>query len=431
MNELMVFESLCPDTHPLTDSDRAAMRAELFGAATGATGPDRLSPPGAASAVATTAVADDRGRSDLTRDPASRADPGVRAGRRALVVAASVTVFLGLAGLWAASSNRNADQSPAPAQQPVTAPPRTDAGRATTPTGTAGTASTVQPAQTRTPSAEPTSFPVLEPLPPGLSATAHVRRIADQVTTPRTEALIGRRIDGVLTDAIQIMVQTQPFDITTATDRPPTDTVVMGQPATVYNRTINGGAPQVHVTWGSGPYFVASGADPLAFFERTDHDAIRADVASNPDQPPLLTFGSLPDGFELIASPRAVGQATLIASLSIGADNYDISVSTRNPLVEMPTIGPLRSIEVAGRPAWTFVSSFPSQHIAWQVDDSTSAYLKINGDTDAADALAFANSITFVSFDTWTSRYSPDEVNVLPTTEPVDHIGADPTREGH
>lgn len=78
---------------------------------------------------------------------------------------------------------------------------------------------------------------------------------------------------------------------------------------------------------------------------------------------------------------------------------------------------PLRSIEVNGHPAWTFLSSAPTQDITWQVDDSTYVYLKVNDGTDAAGALALANQLTFVDFETWTARYSPD-VSVTGTTEP-------------
>ena len=98
----------------------------------------------------------------------------------------------------------------------------------------------------------------------------------------------------------------------------------------------------------------------------------------------------------------------MTATLSIGADNYDISVSTRNPVVYMSVAGPLRRIEVAGQPGWTFLSSFNTQDIAWQVDESTFAYLKINDGTDAAGALALANNITFVDWDSWIARYAPE-----------------------
>lgn len=129
----------------------------------------------------------------------------------------------------------------------------------------------------------------------------------------------------------------------------------------------------------------------------------------------------MPGDFEVIVEPqRITGDATVFASLSIGADNYDISVHTSDRVPGMASAGrPLRSIEVNGQPGWTYLSATPTQDITWQVDESTYAYVKVNDGGTANEALAPANQITFVDFDTWTARYSPDIADVPATTEPT------------
>lgn len=268
-------------------------------------------------------------------------------------------------------------------------------------------------------SSGPTSFPVLDALPDGLSATAYVREIADGVTTPGTEALIGRLVDGVLTDSVYIVTQATPFSTSAAVGHPATDAVVMGEPARVLDRSSIQG-DHVYVLWGSGPYFLAAGADPLALLSQIAPGTISAGDAPQPAHPPQLTVRSLRDGLELIAGPQAFGQATLDATLSIGADNYDVSVSTRNKVMQMALVGTVRVTDMGGRPAWTFQSSSLTQDIAWQVDDSTYAYLKVNDGSDAADALDLAAQIRFVDFDTWTALYPPDTTTVTATTAPTD-----------
>ena len=117
-------------------------------------------------------------------------------------------------------------------------------------------------------SSEPTSFPVLDDLPAGLSATGHVQQIADGVTTPGTEALIGRRVTGCSPTPCTSSCKQHRSDTSPAGGHPATDTVVMGEPARVLDRTSIPG-DHVYVIWGSGPYFLASGADPLAFLNQT------------------------------------------------------------------------------------------------------------------------------------------------------------------
>jgi hypothetical protein len=249
--------------------------------------------------------------------------------------------------------------------------------------------------------------------------TAHVQRIEDGVTTPRTEILLGRQVDGVLSDAVTITAQATPFGTSPAAGHPATASVVMGEPATVLDRSSIPG-DRVYVLWGSGPYFLAAGADPLSLLDQLEAGAIYAVVDTGVAQPPLVGGGPLPDGVELIAGPQVIGQsATSVATLSIGSDNYDVKVSTQNPLMQMALIGPLRAIDVDGQPAWTFLSTSPTQDITWQVDDTTYAHLRANDRTSAAEALELANRLTFVDDTTWDSRYLPDTTTVTPTSAPA------------
>ena len=323
-----------------------------------------------------------------------------------LAATASVTALIG--GLVILSS-RDGDP-PTPATQPtqVSSPPATTSPTAPDNSG---------PIKTRpSPAGEPTSFPVLDDPPADQTVTAHVQRIEEGVTTPRTEMLLGHRADGVLIDAVTITAQATPFGTSPAVGHPATEAIVMGEPATVLDRTSIAG-DLVYVLWGTGPYFLASGADPLTLLNQLNADAFYAVEDPGVAQPPLIDAGPLPKGYELIAGPQTLGQATTtVATLSIGNDNYDVSVSTQDPLIQMALIGTLRAIDVNGQPAWTFLSSSPTQDITWQVDDTTYAYLKVNDGTNAADALELANRLTFVNYPTWVSRYPPDTATVVPTS---------------
>ncbi|MAT04746.1 MAG: hypothetical protein CL424_06860 [Acidimicrobiaceae bacterium] len=405
MTDQQMLETLYPEPNPLTDSDRASMRSELFG--TPSASPLR---PVSDEGRAVTTTPDAVDGLELATRTNNEGRPGTGAGRRWLTAAAAVVLIAGVAGIWAAGT-RNSGEAPAPAEQPViTSSPAPEAS--TAPSAPASTVPTQQF------SAEPAAFPVLDELPAGLSATTHVERMGDGWTSPRTEALIGRRVDGVLTDTVQLAVWPGPRDVSSMQGRTPTETVVAGESASVYDYSSSGSSPLFLVTWGTGPFFVASGEAPLAVLDQLKPDTIDATVVDD-DEPPLVSIGALPGDFEVIVEPHGItGDATVFATLSIGADNYDISVHTSDRVLGMTASGrPLRSIEVNGQPGWTYLSSTPTQDIAWQVNESTYAYLKVNDGSTADEALALAEQITFVDFDTWTARYSPDIAEVPATTE--------------
>lgn len=119
MTDLEIFESLRPDTEPLSERDRASLRLELFGSQA----PARPAAP----------VPDpvdiyydlDRG---LLRTP----PPSARGGRRLMSIAAAVLVVVGVAAVWGTITNREPPVTPA-AQQPATTTTSTPAQQAEAP----------------------------------------------------------------------------------------------------------------------------------------------------------------------------------------------------------------------------------------------------------------------------------------------------------
>ncbi len=242
----------------------------------------------------------------------------------------------------------------------------------------------------------------------GLTATASTLRVPAE--DPWTEALVGRTVDGTTADTVAISVYAKPISISPAAGSPPTQTEVWGQPATVYDYGSISPADRgiIHVMWGSGPYFVASGADPLAFLAAADQSALQSSAPAVEGQPPTLTIGPLPQGFEVLVTAQPRGQETMNATLSIGQDNFDLSVATRSYVVSMAQAAALRPVDVGGRTGRAFVSSGSTQDITWQVDDHTFAYLKVNDGTGFDDALALASKVGFVDWATFAARYNVD-----------------------
>jgi hypothetical protein len=196
-------------------------------------------------------------------------------------------------------------------------------------------------------STEPSLFPVLDRIPDGFVASAYVQRVAAE---PKwSEALVARVVDGTLIDAVAVIVQAVPYELSSAPGATPAEAEVFGQPALVYSAPGPGpGAELVHVTWGDGPFFLASGADPFPFLGAAGLDALTADVSDDSSESPTLSIGPLPPEFVAISQPQSRGYETISATLSVGEDNFDISVSTWNPIVGMAMAGPLRSVEIAG-----------------------------------------------------------------------------------
>lgn len=279
------------------------------------------------------------------------------------------------------------DTAPTPSQVPATAPPTTTDPSAPTPPGPG----------------DPTAFPILDDVPAGLTATASARRTNPE--DPWTETLIGRVVEGVVIDAVAISVSATPDAINPLPGHPPSTADVFGQPASVFDYgTAPGGDPIVHVVWGTSPYFTASGTDPLAFLSAADPSTLQVPAPIDVDQAPPLTVGALPAGYEVLTPVQPRDDETFV-TLSIGEDNFDLSVAPRDFLVNMAQAGPVRRIDVNGRPAWTFDSDTMNHDVAWQVDDHTYAHLKVNDGTDLDTVLALAARFDFVDWATFSGRY--------------------------
>jgi hypothetical protein len=340
---------------------------------------------------------DELARSTPTQSEHATFDPNVsmlvrdsRDAQRPRRLAAAAAVVMLIAGAGALAFARPDSPGTAPA--------------AATPSGTAATPN--DPEADTAQRVEPTLFPAIDEPPVGLEVTARIEVIPG--SSMFTEALIARSDGTVITDSVAITVQAEPFEISPMAGKAPTTTEVFGKPATVYDYGVEVATPVVHVTWGTGPYFLATGADPVALLDAADSDTFAA--VSDAGAAPALTIGELPDGYAVIAEPTVVGRATTSATLSIGADNYDISVSTRNLIVAMAQAGPLRRVEVNGADGWMFNTTgitgvALTQDVAWKVDATTYAYLKVNDGTNADEALALARRITFLERNSWTARY--------------------------
>lgn len=116
MTDLEIFESLRPDTEPLSEHDRTNMRRELFGS------------QAPARPVAPTPI---DVYYDLDRGLLRTPPPSARGGRRLMSIAAAVLVVVGVAAVWGTITNRQSPVTPA-AQQPE-APTTTQAQQLETP----------------------------------------------------------------------------------------------------------------------------------------------------------------------------------------------------------------------------------------------------------------------------------------------------------
>lgn len=216
---------------------------------------------------------------------------------------------------------------------------------------------------------------------------------------PFTEIAVGRVESGTVRDAVVFNVG--PPAAVSPSDTFGTPVTVFGQAGTLIEGP-NAGEGQL-VVWGDDPRFVAIGRDPMAFLDAAERGVL--DVTFPASSAPTVTVGALPDGYEVLVEPQAVAAPSgVIGMLQVG-DN-ELFVSTRNSLAAMVVVGNVSEVDVNGTVGWTFPDETNTHDIAWQVDDNTFAYLKVNDGSSVEEALAFARSVEFVPAGEWMTRFN-------------------------
>lgn len=289
------------------------------------------------------------------------------------------------------------DSSPTPSTSSPIPPPPTivvrPAGAATPPTLAASELAA-------SPNA-PDLYPVADGVDP-----ATVTLSADATGPSFSEFAVGKVVDGEVSDAVTIYVG--PADAIGSSDPNGAPVTVYGHAGTIVTETIAAGEGNSIVTWGDDPTFVAVGTDPMAFLDTSEDSPFS--LVDGDDGNPTVEVGTLPDGYELLVPPQTAGGDVVTGSIQLG-DN-SVWVSTRNMAASMVTSGPMRRIDVGGSPGWAFIENPDTRNdITWQVDDHTYAYLTVEDGSSPQEALALAESVTFIPLDDWLTLYTPD----LPT----------------
>jgi len=264
--------------------------------------------------------------------------------------------------------------------------------------------------------ATPTAFPVVAETPNRTRPTGAFSAIP--VGQPFSEVLIGRIENETIVDAVIINVGAT-RDSIGPTNPSGEATTVLGQDAVVVHDTGLDDVPGETVVWGDHPAFVAVGNDPLVLLEHLTPDAIQASLPAEGWLAPEITFGDLPDGYEVIVDNQVVGAGGLVATLQVG-DN-EISVSARSMLPAMAIAGSVTQVDVNGMTGWMLLSGDSNTDVSWQVDGSTYVYLNVHDDLTAEESLALARSVTFVPAGQWITVYDvPLPVSPpSPTTNPA------------
>lgn len=139
--------------------------------------------------------------------------------------------------------------------------------------------------------------------------------------------------------------------------------------------------------------------------------------------PPFtLEFSDLPDGFALVVAPQHVPNGSLTGYLSFNntatVEGNSAEVSTWNPLVAWASAHPMTAVEINGQPGW--MSDRPGHAVIWQVNDET--YVLVGGNATTDEAVAVANSLTFIDEATWRSRFNIPEPYFPPYTAASDGL---------
>jgi len=357
-------------------------------------------------------------------------------------IAAAVVITVGAGGLAVASWSR--DPAPAVGTPALSVP---EAGDTTPPAEP--TAAALRPRL-------PTAYPSVDEQIEGATAAEGSYSMLGYENPVRVEALIGVVSGAALSGGIEVqavagdraaaaaqLIPTDTVDpslasmpasttIVTGTSGsgsaptepmwPSRETVeVWGREADLYTEP---GSPRIQtVVVDAGIPSVAAtlrftGLDPLAVLEEAGEFVAVVPVPPLDDSgtPPFtLRFGArLPAGYQVVVEPTAVPAGAVFGYLSVNntadVEGNLVQVSTYDPLPFFAAAGSFTAVDVGGTPGW--MSDGPGHAVMWQVDDATFALVGGSATTD--EAIAVANSVTFIDEASWRERYGVPEPDFPP-----------------
>jgi hypothetical protein len=219
------------------------------------------------------------------------------------------------------------------------------------------------------------------------------------------QATLARRVDGALVDPLIVEVG---IDYPATHDgAEPTDIVgVFGQTAHVY--TALDELVPLAVVIGDDPYVAVAGVDPMFFLNGVAEDFVVPDVPAD-GGPITLTFGELPEGYEVIHNDGEPDRVTALISMMFDSpDRQDEAVITGSaPAMIGRDAHP---IAVGETPAWLSTDGARSV-VSWQVAGDT--YTSVLAGTPEA-AVELARALRFVPVDEWAREHGIDLEEVEP-----------------
>lgn len=278
--------------------------------------------------------------------------------------------------------------------------------------------------------AVPTLYPVIDNLPDDAAAEWSDDRVFATDTGPNAAALIGEMNDdgGVLsTLTVRAGVRLGP-DFERSLGQLVEGVGVFGVAGSLYENSEAGGPAGTRtVLWGTPPEFyvavgspylmltgqpAVAGADPVEFLGAASPDFATIIVA-NEAGPVEMVIGDLPNGFELLSGPQSFGGSLTSTSaiLRLTPSGSFVETSTFDPLIG--NVGALDRVDINGQPGWV---NDTGSVVVWQVDDTTWARAV---SLQVGDAVALAESVTFVDEATWADLYDPQPAPTGPEFVPI------------
>ena len=276
----------------------------------------------------------------------------------------------------------------------------------------------------------PTVYPVVDDLPDNAAAELMPNEFLAADLGPNASALLGEmsddgRILSTLTVRAGVVLGS---DLERMLGQLVEGVGVFGVAGSLYeNSEVGGPAGTRTVLWGTPPYFyvavgspylmltgqpAVAGADPVEFLGAASPDFATIIVA-NEAGPVEMVIGDLPNGFELLSGPQSFGGSLTSTSaiLRLTPSGSFVETSTFDPLIG--NVGALDRVDINGQPGWV---NDTGSVVVWQVDDTTWARAV---SLQVGDAVALAESVTFVDEATWTEMYDPQPAPTGPEFVPI------------